>query len=138
MKIKKEIFQQIVYSLPKSPYETGGFLGGWGNSVCYCVCDKEKSFYGSYEPNIELLNRTIKEWYDNNIDFLGIYHTHYPSNIYLSKSDELYIRDIMSSVENTTDTLYFPIIIAQKNMYVYKARIYKHNTVIEKDELIIE
>lgn len=138
MRIKYEVYNKILYSAKPSPVETGGFLGGKGSLISNVVIDNKNKSYGKYQPDTALLNRTMEAWENDGIDFLGIYHSHYPSNIFLSTGDRTYIDEIMKSVGNRYKALYFPVVILNKEMYVYKAEYRNSKTIITREQLIFE
>lgn len=137
MKISKKIFEEIVNTVPYSPFETGGFLGGKSDTVLKVVYDCKKSNFASYQPNNNLLNSSLSEWQQNEIDFLGIFHTHYPSCTSLSACDEEYIKEIMQNLKGEISVLYFPIVIAKKEMCVYKAEFKASKLSIKPDKLTL-
>lgn len=79
MKLSKKLFDEIIYTVEISPYESGGFLGGVNDAVTNVVYDSKNSYFASYRPDNDLLNDSIRTWAKNSIEFLGMFHTHYPN-----------------------------------------------------------
>lgn len=120
MKIKSEIFRQI--TTQNFIKETCGLLGGVNGTVKYhyqssthkderCACYLEG----------EKIGEIITQWRRNGIDFYGIYHTHPVCDDRLSSQDITYIKAIMASLPEIMKYLYFPVILPNKKMTVYKA-----------------
>lgn len=118
MYIKKEVYNKILFDTPKLPPESGGILGGYDGKVTLFVSDKGKSLSSSYkyEPNTELLNTTINNWLNNDVEFMGIYHSHPKNCEKLSVADIEYINQVMRSVSDYTDKLYFPLVIPKEKI----------------------
>lgn len=137
MRIKKETLYKIITMCPETPFEIGGIIGETSGVICEVLIDNRINEYGKYTPDTEMINRTIFSWSKKNINFKGIFHSHYPCNNSLSQGDIEYIKKIMISVNKFYSHLYFPIVIPQKNITVYKAEV-KHNKLrITNDELTI-
>lgn len=137
MKLLKEIYNHLI-NLPPVPPERGGIIGcknGVGVTICEDICSKENAF--SYVPNVQYLNKEIEQWYDNNISLYAIYHTHVNNGYKLSKQDEAYIKKIVCTIPNKTDDLYFPIVIPNDKIVVYKTSKSKKQIYIIQDELIL-
>lgn len=137
MRIKHEIYNKILFSAKPSPYESGGFLFGKTDLVNKVVFDSKNSHLGKYTPDTNLLNEYITAHRERNTDFLGIYHTHYPSNKFLSAGDIKYIEKIFESVGDYYKTLYFPIVILHEGMFIYKAQYINSNAIITSEDLTI-
>lgn len=137
MKIEKELYYKIITICPAAPTETGGIIGAKSEIITEFVPDTTHSEYGKYTPDTEMINRIIVSWEERNINFRGIYHSHYPENNRLSQTDVEYIKKIMLSVCNIYSFLYFPIVIPQESITVYKAEIKNNAIVITNDKLQI-
>lgn len=137
MKLKKDIYDKIIMECPVSPIEVGGILGGISNVITCYFSDDGKNEYGKYTPNTKIINKIIYNWSKAGIDFLGIYHTHYPKEEKLSEADIEYIKKIMMVVYPIYKYLYFPIVIPQTSMVVYKAVMKNGKICIENEELIM-
>ncbi len=137
MQILKEIYNEVVFSTPYPPPESGGLLGGRNGTVTLFVGDNgcnSKTLY-KYEPNTVFLNKTINAWLCNDIDFMGIYHSHPYKCETLSNADIEYIRKIMKSVSGYTDRLYFPLVIPKKKIIGYYALIVANEIQIFQDAI---
>lgn len=137
MRIKKEVFDSIVFGCLESPVEQGGIIGTVNNVVTEYAEDKNGGKYGIYSPDTKFINETIGNWYDKGITFCGLYHSHFPFGNSLSSADINYIEQIMFAVRGMYDFLYFPIVIPHKRLIVYKAEIVMDTTIIKIDELFI-
>ena len=60
MKLSKKLFDEIIYTVEISPYESGGFLGGVNDTVTNVVYDSKNSYFASYIPDNDLLNDSIR------------------------------------------------------------------------------
>lgn len=123
--ISKELYEEIVFSTLYPPPESGGLLGGHNGVVTIFVSDKGSDIKTSYKykPDTVFFNRTINEWLNKNIDFMGIYHSHPHNCEALSSADIEYINEIMKSISGYTDKLYFPIVIPKEKIISYYALI---------------
>ena len=125
MRISKELYDEILFSTPYPPPESGGLLGGFNGTIDLFVSDMGSCLKSSYkyEPDVAFLNKTINIWLDKNIDFMGIYHSHPYDCEVLSSADIEYISAIMKSASGYTDKLYFPIVIPKRKIISYSALI---------------
>lgn len=121
MQITEQVYYSI-YSFPNAPPEIGGILGGKNGVVTDIVIDNRNAVSNKaiYIPNIDFLNSKIEKWEKQNIEFYGIFHTHFSDNT-LSKDDRINIEKIMYSMPKSIIKLYFPIVIPQKEMIAYVA-----------------
>lgn len=138
MNINKCVYNEIINTAKLLPPETGGLLGGRNDTVVEVLRDEglpsEKKC--SYYPDTALFNRTIKEWQSKDIDFMGIYHTHYWGVDTLSEGDKIYITRIMKSMPEGVDRLYFPLIVMpDKKLVCYVAKKTLGNLVIETESV---
>lgn len=137
MKIEKRIYDALIHSCPDTSYEIGGIIGTIDGVIRCYVFDKQKFEYGIYRPNTKYLNHIIAKWQKDNVSFCGIFHSHYPSGDNLSKSDLEYIEIIMFALRDYCSILYFPIIIPNKKIVLYRATIVDSRLVTETEDLII-
>lgn len=138
MNIYKCIYNEIINTARSLPPETGGLLGGRDDIVAEVLRDEglPSDKKCSYYPNIELFNQTIKEWQSRDINFMGIFHTHYWGVNTLSKGDKRYIARIMNSMPEGIDRLYFPILVMpDKKLVCYVANKKLGNLVIETEAI---
>ncbi len=142
MNINNCVYNEIINTTKSLPPETGGLLGGRNNTVTKVLrddglpSDKKCSYY----PDITLFNRTIEEWQSKDIDFMGIYHTHYWGVDTLSEGDKIYIEKIMRNMPEEVDHLYFPILVMpDKKLVCYVAKKAISGTmVIETDAVVLK
>lgn len=137
MKINKNVYRKILANTPVSPIEIGGIIGMKSEIVTDCFLDYSGSNYGKYCPDIELINKKINQWIEEGVTFCGIFHSHYPSGEQLSSDDTEYINHIVLNLKDCCDFLYFPIIIPDKRIVAYKAKIVDGEVVILPDEIEI-
>lgn len=129
MKIKHSVLKELLQGIHDKGYETGGILGGRNGIVTSFLQDEgmPSKYCCEYIPNVDLLNQTIETWSDDNIEFMGIYHTHYHDIKTLSKGDCEYITNIMDAMPDEISELFFPLVVfPQKEVVVYSA--YKNDS----------
>ncbi|MGN0487773.1 MAG: hypothetical protein ACI4HO_00765 [Ruminococcus sp.] len=107
-------------NVPKTPPEAGGILGAKQGTIVQAYLDKglSKNKYCCYEPNTFLLNSVIQNWQKQNIDFVGIFHTHYYGVSTLSKNDISYINLILNSMPEEVENLYFPVVLPEQQTII--------------------
>lgn len=140
MKIHRCVLQRIFAEQRDYFPESGGILGGTNGIVSRYYLDEgtQDGPKCSYSPNVELLNAVIDEWQNENIDFMGIYHTHFFGVESLSEGDIQYIKQIMQSMPDEITSLYFPILkYPEKQMISYIAKNEKGNITIAKNPVSI-
>ena len=76
----------------------------------------------SYVPDTDKMNSIIEKWFNEGIEFLGIFHTHYYGVKTLSDADKDYMRRIMNS---SIKILYFPVFVFPNNEMVLYAIKYQ-------------
>ena len=91
MKIRQEVYDKISAVANSMNLEIGGILGSSKNGiVTEMVADLPDNAVGckfDYSPNIDFLNTQIENWSENDIDFLGLFHTHFSGSKNLSDAD---------------------------------------------------
>lgn len=136
MKIYREIFEKIISNLPERTPEIGGILGkNSDNIICETVVDigmANRSKQCSYVPNVEKLNEKIKDWNKQDIEFVGIFHTHFWNVETLSDGDKKYIIEIMSAMPKEIKYLYFPIVV------IPECKIIPYIAYIENEKITIK
>ncbi|MBQ8767720.1 MAG: hypothetical protein IJZ16_13065 [Clostridia bacterium] len=142
MKIRQEVFNKISTVANSMSLEIGGILGSSENGIVTdMIADLPDNVVGckfDYSPNIDFLNAQIENWSENNIVFLGLFHTHFSGSKNLSDADVEYIKAIMNASKGIVEYLYFPLFTLPNNeLTVYKAYFNDADIVIDKDELII-
>lgn len=142
MKIRQEVYDKISAVANSMNLEIGGILGSSKNGIVTdMVADLPDNAVGckfDYSPNIDFLNTQIENWSENNIDFLGLFHTHFSGSKNLSDADVEYIKAIMNASKGIVEYLYFPLFTLPDNeLTVYKAYFNDADIAVDKDELII-
>lgn len=139
MKILESVYRNIIDNTPLPPPETGGILGIKDGIICISYKDHGVStdFDGQYHPNVILLNNVIDAWSKQEIEFCGIYHSHYPGDKELSIADEEYIRAILIACQDSANVLYFPLVFPGKEMIVYKVVSDNSEIIISGEDIII-
>ena len=143
MIITKSAMDIIHGSVTDLPPETGGLLG---SSDGMCVDTIVMDRYGtqnvklcSYCPNVTFFNQCIRQWQDQNIIFMGIFHTHFVGVRTLSSGDREYINAIMSAMPEQIDVLYFPLyVLPDRQLVCYKAKRTDKGICIEQEDVMIE
>lgn len=127
MKIKSNTYSQIISFFNDSNKEQGGILGVNDQDViCAFYGDKTGSCTNdTYEPDIDTLNRVILEWYNKNIYFIGLIHSHIGGCTKLSKTDINYALEIYNVMES--DAIIFPIVIKRNNSVCINNFKYSNN-----------
>ena len=143
MLIERSIYEHILNNVPKKPPEVGGILGAKQGMIIQAYFDNglSKEKYCCYEPNTFLLNSVIQNWQEKNIDFVGVFHTHYYGVDTLSANDISYIKLILNSMPEEVDNLYFPIVLPEQQTIIpYKAikTVYGINIFKEKIKIVKE
>jgi len=140
MKIRKEIYEQIIRRQNTEPPETGGIIGGRDGIVDAEFFDEGSRTQRlcSYTPNVKVLNRVIEDWQRRGISFMGIYHTHFCDVETLSVGDRYYIEKILKNMPAEIARLYFPLVVMPKRkMICYYAEFLSGQAVVRRDNLII-
>ena len=140
MLIRQDVLCEIIQKMPTNPPEAGGIIGGNRGSISVWEFDEGYKECGCvYRPNVNYLNDVISKWSDNDIEFLGIFHSHFGGARTLSLGDVEYITRIMKSMPTHINLLYFPIVVQPNSELVpYMATIDAENNVeIKEDELEI-
>lgn len=140
MRIYRKIFDDIVNIAIDAPPEVGGIIGGHNDVVKTHYMDMGISSVKacSYTPNVSLLNGIISEWSAEGIQFMGIYHTHFFGVQTLSEGDTRYIRNILLSMPDEIDSLYFPLVVfPSRTMVCFKAIKKLDSIEIYNDSLVL-
>ena len=141
MKIKKNIFNEIINRYSIVPPEEGGILGCDNEGiVCEYFHDEGTKHYLSavYEPSIHKLNTQIQVWSNKDIRFAGIIHSHPLGQDTLSSGDKKYIRELYNNLIGWKEDLFFPIIIPdEKRICLFVARLNANDVIIQHDDLHI-
>lgn len=127
MKVKKAVIDMINNDISDMPPEIGGIMGSHNNDLIdEIVIDQPYQVNVrpcSYYPNVDFLNQIIDGWQENNICFMGIFHTHFVGVKTLSCGDKKYIDAIMKSMPSYIEYLYFPIfVLPDRELVCYKAK----------------
>lgn len=122
MKILESVYRDILSYCPIVPPETGGILGGVNNIITHVIFDQNNPVITSaqYIPNISFLNQAINKWAENNIRFLGMFHSHPIAETELSQDDRKYIALILEALPEN-HALWFPIVIPHHKIIPYLA-----------------
>ena len=122
MQIDKLILSDLLLKTPVPPPESGGILGGHAGVITRYFADEGSSHMPAhYRPCVDKLNCIIEQWKSEDVEFYGIYHSHYKGDRFLSLRDVQYIEKIMRSLPKAFDTLYFPIVLPQQEIIAYRA-----------------
>ena len=115
MIIYKSAYNIINNLITDEPPETGGILGSNdGNIITNVIVDRnmEASIKRCiYSPNVDFLNECIATWAEENIVFMGIFHTHFMGVETLSDADKKYIHEIMEAMPKEIESLFFPVFV---------------------------
>lgn len=133
MIIYKKVIEFIFSEVEDIVCESGGILGATGQVITNVEIDKGlHRAKCSYEPDVNKLNSVIDMWRNQEIDFAGVFHTHFFGVSTLSDGDITYINLIMKAMPDDIDCLYFPIVLPEsKQIIPYRA--FKENSSIQID-----
>lgn len=140
MNIQKTILEQILNEQPDLPPESGGIIGGSDSAVT--IHFKDDGITGGrtccYQPNIVLLNDVIQQWQAKDLEFMGIYHSHFFGVKTLSEGDKTYIKIILQNMPDFINYLYFPVVVMpDKELVCYKAFINSGEVIIKPEKLVV-
>lgn len=116
MKITQTALNKIVFLSPKKPPETGGILGSKNDDVITDVIFDKRNLSNSnkmccYAPDVVFFNKQIERWLSSDINFKGVFHTHFAGVKTLSKADVKYVFSIMNNMPDEIVELHFPIFV---------------------------
>ena len=117
------VVDQIRRNIGNYSFETGGILGGKGQKVSRFAFDKGKKQKDedSFCPDIDKMNNVISNWRREEIQFLGLVHSH-KVNPYLSAADIEYGFKIV--LLNRMKWIYMPIyVLREDELIVYKLKM---------------
>lgn len=110
VRITKQLLLEVAEKI-RLP-EQGGILGADGNgTVRYFHFDSGgTSLPNEYLPDTAALNKVLAEWYENNIRFVGLIHSHPTDKSTLSAADISYARQIcrICGMDDVLMLLYLP------------------------------
>lgn len=118
----EQVYNRLL-KCPQVPPEIGGLLGG-NNLIISTVIFDDGFIENSgikYVPNINYLNQCICEWYENGIEFYGIFHTHSKNWPTLSNEDQKYIEVILNAMPDDINQLYFPLVFPRDKVIMFSA-----------------
>lgn len=141
MKILRKVYSQILNEIPDYSFETGGILGGRDGVIEKFMFDKglhQLEQRCCYVPDTIMINQRIEDWSYDQVDFYGIWHTHFGGSINLSKGDIKYIKNILCAVYPEKRGLYFPIIlIPERKIEAYYCILCDQEIQIKKENIRI-
>lgn len=139
MNIDYSTYLKIMNVFPEVPPERGGIIGGKNKIITEFILDDANTFIdrAMYVPNVKFINKQIEVWQNLNIDFYGIIHSHMLDDS-LSQEDIKYINKIMMYTPDNMGELFFPIIIPNKSIALYKAEKLQNNVIISKEKVFIK
>lgn len=125
MLISRQALDIISASVDDTPPEIGGIMGSLdGHTVTEIIMDEPEGprYNCYYAPNVRFLNNCISSWQQSDVEFMGVFHTHYAGVKTLSSADVKYITSIMNAMPEEIKSLYFPVfVLPQREMICYKA-----------------
>jgi len=131
--IDKDIIQSMFIMAKNSIFECGGILGSNKFNFITHFCQDTSGYYNRnlYIPSSIELGSVIKVWYDENISFIGIVHSHPEDFFQLSYADIHYASLVLEKF-HWLEFIYMPIILIspqESKLLVYKV---SHCNKIEK------
>lgn len=123
MNIRERVYWIMLTICSSKKTEIGGILGGENKVIKHLYFDvNRKSSISNYSPDTKLLNCVISDWQNHNIEFCGIFHSHLDISEHLSPADGKYIKEIMLSMPDEIECLYFPLVLPKCGKIIsYKA-----------------
>ena len=140
MKISQNVYLKIMSSYPLPPPEQGGIMGMKNGVICEYFHDNssDEIHKAVYELDVDVLNRKIQEWSEQNIQFAGIVHSHMLGQNTLSSGDREYIKVLFNNLPEWIDELYFPIVIPEsKQVLAFVIQRKEKDVIIQQDEIHI-
>lgn len=141
MLISRQALDIISTSVADTPPEIGGIMGSLdGRTVTEIIMDEPEGqrYNCYYAPNVRFLNNSISSWQQSEVEFMGVFHTHYAGVKTLSSADVKYITSIMNAMPEEIKSLYFPVfVLPQREMICYKAIKELSNVSIESEKIEI-
>ncbi len=141
MRITSEVIDRIKEHFSKIPNrESGGIIGTENGIVTKVIFDdgKDVNHPCMYAPDTQMLNNSIEKWQEENVDFAGLFHTHFGGAGSLSDTDKAYIKTIISAMPEDTGYLYFPIVcIPECNITAFKASLNGGELMIVHEDVTI-
>ncbi len=139
MHIVKNIYDSLLSVCANCTHEIGGILGGRTGVVTTFISDKglptERTDY--YIPNTAYLNRMLTRWRSAGTEFYGVFHTHPNGEKSLSYADKAYIESVVRTCAEDGKPLYFPIILPEGEMLVYRAETVGHTVAVKRDAVFL-
>lgn len=139
MKIRKAVYEKLIFESPVAPPETGGIIGG-DNGIIDCfkyVSGQNSESIAFYSPDVDEMNRLISEWNKKSIEFYGVFHSHPFCCPMLTNEDKIYASEIMKAMPSDISFLYFPIIIPKEKIVFYKAIKFNGNVKFIFENVIV-
>ena len=138
MRILESTLHALVNGSPAAPPEVGGLLGGHDGVVDTLVFDPsaDPGPGNRYSPHTDRLNRVLIDWHGAGVDFIGIFHTHFPFGYGLSPEDEGYIARILTAMPPSVVELHFPVVIPGHGAACFRAMRVLDAFHIEEDAII--
>lgn len=123
MKITEPCYRALL-SLPPVPPETGGLLGGHDGIIDSWYVDRAAPVLDRavYIPDLPDLNRQLEKWSAQQIDFMGIFHSHLREQPRLSQADQAYIGKIFAGKPAHMTRLFFPVVIPGEKIIPFCAQ----------------
>lgn len=139
MDIYIDVYKKLLRVPPFEVCEKGGILGGEDGVVTRIAFDRETEISNRpccYSPNVDYLNEIIEEWQNEGSSFMGLFHSHIGYSKELSDGDKEYITDIMLSMPDYIQNLYFPIIsMPERSINCYIAKRANDRVLIDASEI---
>lgn len=110
MNIEANVLNEIMSTIGSVSPETGGIIGTQNDVVCAYYFDRTGSCdSNTYKPDTDNVNRVISEWEKQDIQFVGVVHSHEEKQPALSYADIVYAQAIMKA--NDMERILFPLVV---------------------------
>ncbi|MEI7899680.1 MAG: ThiF family adenylyltransferase [bacterium] len=115
VRITQDVLDQIVATLGGRIPESGGLLGGdrKRQRITRFLFDNDANTTSTaYSPNLETINEASHSWYDEeNVDVIGIIHTHPGSPICPTMADQEYAARLLRANPEYIERMFLPIAV---------------------------
>ena len=137
--LSENVYKEIAETLGRAPAERGGVLGSenGGTVIKYYYDSTGISTGVSYSPDCDKINSVLEnEWAQENVQMVGIIHSHDNSCPYPSCSDIRYAEKIMRAAK--MDTFYLPIVCTDPfKINAYSVRLLDDGIRVIEEEIRI-
>lgn len=138
MKIKEQVYLDILNSNIGVSNESGGLLGGRKGIIDrYCIDLGIKSGKTCYYPDVVYLNNVLLEWKREGVTLYGFFHTHTLGRTELSPGDKAYAYAVLKAMPTEIKSLLFPVVIPGVEMVLYRGELVDNEIVFSHEDTML-